>query len=643
MPHFTNLGDLIRRDRDLSQDRRSSISAARRRRANSPTPSSTPWRTASRARSAKRGFARGDRVAILSANRAEYPRRLLRHHARGLRRGAGELQVSAARPSISSSQDAGAKLVFCDRAALRGLSGRSAGRASSAREGARRLRPLPRSRRVRDRRAASRREPAMFLYTSGSTGTPKGVVLSHQSHIWVVETRLAPGSRPPSLSDRGAALSHERAGAVACSPAPRTPPSCCCRSSPRAPTSRRSGAIAATWLTAVPPMIAMMLREHDLLARTDLSSVEFIRMGSAPVSAEPDAGDPPRAAAGRGHQRLRHDRGRARWCSARIRRACRSRRCRSAIRIRRSQLRLVDGDNRDAEQGVLEMKCPALMNGYHNRPDVQPPFTAGRLLHHRRRVPPRRGRLPLFRRPHRRHVRLRRREHLSGRRRAHAGDAIPMSRRPRSCRSTTTSRAQKPVAFVVPKAGRTPSEDAIKRFALANAPAYQHPRFVWFVDELPLASTNKVDRTRARCAARWPQERVAGRVRLERRDAAMHASDVARLFHLEFRWPSPPASSAQSPRPCTASAFSAVGIGHRLRSRESISTFSNLGVSHRRARGRRRCDRRWAWASAAGANRPRNRRPIMPGTPCSMAVGISGAALSRSAAFTARMRILPAR
>ena len=33
-------------------------------------------------------------------------------------------------------------------------------------------------------------EPAMFLYTSGSTGTPKGVVLSHQSHIWVVETRL---------------------------------------------------------------------------------------------------------------------------------------------------------------------------------------------------------------------------------------------------------------------------------------------------------------------------------------------------------------------------------------------------------------------------------------------------------------------
>ena len=44
------------------------------------------------------------------------------------------------------------------------------------------------------------------------------------------------------------------------------------------------GCYRCTWLTAVPPMIAMMLRERDLLARTDLTSVEFVRMGSAPVS-----------------------------------------------------------------------------------------------------------------------------------------------------------------------------------------------------------------------------------------------------------------------------------------------------------------------------------------------------------------------
>jgi len=42
--------------------------------------------------------------------------------------------------------------------------------------------------------------------------------------------------------------------------------------------------------------------------------------------------------------------------------------------------------------------------------------------------------------------------------------------------------------------GAAADADAIKRFALANAPAYQHPRSIWFVDRLPLASTNKLDR-----------------------------------------------------------------------------------------------------------------------------------------------------
>ena len=56
----------------------------------------------------------------------------------------------------------------------------------------------------------------------------------------------------------------------------------------------------------------------------------------------------------------------------------------------------------------------------------------------------------------------------------------------------------KPVAFAVLAPGSDkngpPSENDIKQFALANAPAYQHPRSVWFVEELPLASTNKLDR-----------------------------------------------------------------------------------------------------------------------------------------------------
>ena len=65
-------------------------------------------------------------------------------------------------------------------------------------------------------------------------------------------------------------------------------------------------------------------------------------------------------------------------------------------------------------------------------------------------------------------------------------------------------KGQKPVAFVVAKSARPPEEDEIKRFALANAPAYAHPRAVWFLDELPLASTNKVDRAALRrLAQQW--------------------------------------------------------------------------------------------------------------------------------------------
>lgn len=57
-------------------------------------------------------------------------------------------------------------------------------------------------------------------------------------------------------------------------------------------------------------------------------------------------------------------------------------------------------------------------------------------------------------------------------------------------------KAHKPVAFIVPRPGVMIGEHDIKQFALADAPAYQHPRHVWLLDELPLASTNKIDRRR---------------------------------------------------------------------------------------------------------------------------------------------------
>jgi acyl-CoA synthetase (AMP-forming)/AMP-acid ligase II len=63
-------------------------------------------------------------------------------------------------------------------------------------------------------------------------------------------------------------------------------------------------------------------------------------------------------------------------------------------------------------------------------------------------------------------------------------------------------KGQKPVAFVVRKSNVAVTEDDLKQHCLQNAPAYQHPRFVWFVENLPLASTNKIDKSELKARAR---------------------------------------------------------------------------------------------------------------------------------------------
>ena len=55
-------------------------------------------------------------------------------------------------------------------------------------------------------------------------------------------------------------------------------------------------------------------------------------------------------------------------------------------------------------------------------------------------------------------------------------------------------KGHKPIAFVVRANGAELDEQAVKTYALANAPAYQHPRRVIFIDEMPLAGTNKIDK-----------------------------------------------------------------------------------------------------------------------------------------------------
>jgi acyl-CoA synthetase (AMP-forming)/AMP-acid ligase II len=151
------------------------------------------------------------------------------------------------------------------------------------------------------------------------------------------------------------------------------------------------------------------------------------------------------------------------------------------------------------------MKCPAVMLGYHNRPDVKPPFTSdgfyitGDVL--------RRDEDGF-------HYFVGRTDDMfvSGGENIYPADVERMlEKHPDVGQAVVVPvdddiKGTKPVAFVIPKAGSSPTEDRIKAYALANAPAYQHPRFVWFMDELPLASTNKVDRNALRTLA---QQRVA--------------------------------------------------------------------------------------------------------------------------------------
>jgi acyl-CoA synthetase (AMP-forming)/AMP-acid ligase II len=499
MAQFRNLGDLINRDRDMTKLAIIDLGGEE-------TPCEYCYAeldamsTGVARGLAKRGLARGDRIAILSANRVEF----IAAYFGVMRAGLVAVPVNYRFPKKTIHfiiQDAGAKLVFCDRASRdncpEDLPAVVFG--EEGYDGFDRFVDPGEFETVIPQPA----EPAMFLYTSGSTGVPKGVVLSHQSHIWVVETRLALDlERHRYLI--AAPLYHMNALALA-------KLACAAHATivllPQFTARAYIEAIGryrCSWLTAVPPMIAMMLREQDALAGTDLSRVEFIRMGSAPVSLslmQAIRAALPRASVTNAYGTTEagpvvfgpHPKGLPQPDMS------------VGYPHPQVALRLVDGDNLDAEQGLLEMKCPAMMNGYHNRPDVRPPFTADGFYITG----------DVFRRDAEGFYYFVGRTDdmfVSGGENIYPADVERMlERHPQIAQAAVVPiedeiKGQKPVAFVIRKGAHALGEDEVKRFALANAPAYQHPRFVWFVDELPLASTNKVDRNALR---RLAEERVA--------------------------------------------------------------------------------------------------------------------------------------
>jgi long-chain acyl-CoA synthetase len=453
---------------------------------------------------AARGLTRGDRVAILSANRFEY---LTTLHGI-MRAGFVAVPVNFKFPPATIDyiiRDCDAKLVFCD-----------------ARRFASAPKDLPRIRFDGEGSefagflkpgpfvpvAATSGEPAMFLYTSGSTGRPKGVVLSHQSHIWVVGTRMAAQDMSRHRFLIAAPLYHMNALAMsqlayAAHATVILLPQFTAQLYLKAIEDYR-----CTWLTAVPPMIAMMLNEKERLAATDLSSVEFLRMGSAPVShslmeaihrtlpkaavtnaygtteagpvvfgPHPEGLPQPEMSVGYPHPKV--------------------------------QVRLIGENGKPSDLGVLEMKSPAIMNGYHNRPDVPSPITKDGFYITG----------DVFRRDqHGFYFFIGRTDDMfvSGGENIFPGEVEKMlETHPDVIQACVVPvdddiKGTKPVAFVVKREGSSLDESRLKTFALENAPAYQHPRFIWFVDSLPLASTNKVDRNVLReLAAKKLQQAMA--------------------------------------------------------------------------------------------------------------------------------------
>lgn len=340
---------------------------------------------------------------------------------------------------------------------------------------------------------------ALMLYTSGSTGMPKGVRLTHASHRWVVATRLGTRELTGERVLIAAPFYHMNALALALLTLASQVTTVLLPQFEARAYLHAVNHYRCTWLTAVPPMLAMMLQEKERLAESDLSCVRVIRMGSAPVSDSL-------------YRSLRH------WLpQARIINAYGTTEAGPVVFAPHPQglttpagspgyphpavqIRLRNAAGELADEGVLEMKSPALMQGYHQRPDVSAPFTGdGYYITG-----------DVFRRDEQgffwfvgRHDDM----FVCGGENIWPGEveklleSHPQVQQACVVPVVDDIKGQKPVAWVIPRTGESPDPQALKTWVLQHGPAYLHPRQIWFIESFPLAGTHKVDRRALQAAA----------------------------------------------------------------------------------------------------------------------------------------------
>ena len=433
-----------------------------------------------------RGLVRGDRVAILSLNRAEFLLSFLGIMQAGL----VAVPVNYKLPADTVRyivNDCDARIVLCDAARLPMVPEAlprvsfDDGFEEFVDEGP--FVPVP----------MQPEEPAMFLYTSGSSGRPKGVVLSHYSHIWVVTVRTRwPG--PVGQRSLVAAPLYHMNGLGTCQATfAQGDAIVLLPQFAAADYIAAIGRYQVNLLTSVPTMIAMMLRERELLARTDLSSVRAIRMGSAPLtqslieharSVFPDA----QINNGYGTTEIGpvvfgpHPNG------------IKQPELSPGYPHRAVQLRLTRDGAEVEDEGVLEVKCGGLMTHYHKLPQATARVMTADGYYRTGDV---------FRRDENGFFFFVGREDdmfVCGGENIYPNDVERMLERHPGIHQAAVVpvpdelKGHKPIAFIVRTSGATLEEEAVKAYALANAPAFQHPRRVIFIDEMPLAGTNKIDK-----------------------------------------------------------------------------------------------------------------------------------------------------
>ena len=435
------------------------------------------------------GLVPGDRVGILALNRVEFLEVLFG----AMRAGCVPVMINAKLPADQVRfiiADAGARFVFSDPDFVHLCAPETrlvvfGGDGATGYEDFKDTGPF-------DSFVAGPRDIAEQPYTSGSTGRPKGVLLHHHGQCWMID-RLV-DSRDMSIDDCGvisAPLYHKNALlAVKSTLAPGGRVVLLPRFDARL-YIRCIERYRLTMLTGVPTMYALMLQQEELLAETDRSSVRAISMGSAPASEVlldrvqalfPEAKINLNYGITEGGPVLlswKHPDGLPRP------------RISVGYPLPDVEIRLEDGP--DENQGILHTRNPGVMVGYHNLPAETAKALKGGWL----------DTGDILRRDAEGWFYFVGRSDdmfVTGGENIYPGDVETMLERHDAIMQAVVVpapnmlKAHVPHAFVVLRAGTGLTEDDVKKFALANAPAYAHPRRVFFVDALPLAGTNKIDR-----------------------------------------------------------------------------------------------------------------------------------------------------